>query len=134
MQIKRKNNLICLFLALAIVLSGMCFDYANADFLLSYEHSNKTTSTLNATDNRSENPDVRIEDISCSHLINSSIKSEKRGDESTISRSEAYLPSLVIFALNTTRLFTTVSDELHNSIYSNTVIVNYIHQKDGKKS
>ena len=134
MQMKRKNNFICFFLALAMILSGMCFDYAKADSLLAYEYSNEITSTLDASDSLSENPDIRTEEISGSRLVSNSIKSERRGEEKASYRTDVCLSSVNIFAQDSTMLFTTVASELHNNIHSNTVIINYIHQQDGKKA
>ena len=133
MQMKRNKNFICFLLAIAMLLSGMYFDNTKLDSLFSYKNYSNVTSTLNSSDSLLANPEVRTEEISGSRVVANSIKSERRSDEKNNSKTDLYLVFWETFPQNFTTFFNTIVSEFHNGIYSNAVIINYIHQKDGKK-
>lgn len=132
MQMKRRNNFICFLLAITMLISGMCFNSAKADSLFSCKNSVNSTSTIHSFDNLWSHPEVRTEEISGVRILTSSIKSENRSGAHT--RLDCHLNSVEILSQNFFCYSTAVADDFYSEIRSNTVIINYIHQKDGKKS
>lgn len=128
------RKFMCILLIFAFIFSGMCFDYQKADSIFSLISSGSITATLNSYDNLTSDLDVRVEEISTSRIISNLVKSEKRGEEKVSNNTVAYIAPSALFVHSSLFYHLTVTCGIFNNIHSNTVIVNYIHRQDGKKS
>lgn len=135
MHMRKKNNLICILLAIAIVFSGMCSDKIQTDSLFSYANQTASTSTICSYDSLIPYTVIRTEELTGARQIANTFKrhSERLNDKSG-SRPGLYaafpaaiLPEYLFF-------ISCVTDMPIQEIVSNSIIITYIHNKDGKKS
>lgn len=160
MQNCNKKKFICLLLAVSMLLSGMCFESVQADFLLMDEPQIETQSAWDSIINIEERllgsgngfdksfrnqgnsskmeipegkifcPEVRTEEI-----VNRSaaVKSVKSTGKIRQNIGGVLLYSNLL--KNKPELSSKYSHlERNPQTYSNTIIIRYIHQKDGKKA
>lgn len=133
MTIRKNKNLLCLILAIAMIFSGMCSNSIKADSVLECLNLNNVTSTLDSSDDTSVPPEFRYEEISGARIVSNAIKSDRRSEEKTNHRTDSYLANSEILQQNFTSFFDYVACEISFDFHSATIIINYIHQKDGKK-
>lgn len=155
-----KKKIICLLLAVSMLLSGMCFEKVQADFLLMAETQSETkaiwnnitemeswllvpgkvfgkvvqnqenSSRMEIPEGRIFSPEVRTEEIVNRNIAVKSVKS--------IGKIRQKIGGALLYNClqkNKSELFLGYSYlERNPQTYSNTVIIRYIHQKDGKKA
>lgn len=134
MRIKNNNSFISLLLVICMLLSGMCFERFETDSFFSYKYSKDTSSVLNSDSDVSTSSKILVEEPLGQRDAITSSRQSRHSEERTGARTDLYLSFLEILPLNPALIFSSIADNLYNEIISNTVIINYIHQKDGKKA
>lgn len=143
MQIKRPQKNVCILLITFILLIGMCFDRVQTDSCLPYAASEisdelyeHTSSTLKDTHDTSFSYQIYSESIltrQVSSFVHNQfarrILSTKSGKGNSLAFFLLYLLPLLLSSI-------LISDayEFQPDIRNNSIIIQYIHHKDGKKS
>lgn len=133
-QWKQKKS-ICFFLIICMLFLGMCIEQFQADSFFSYESSTHTASTiLSGQRTTLTSQEYRMEDISqedyitgCGQIVHRSFCRSNRGTALSLLFVDI-LPQISPIILTST------ASELTDEASCSTVIVNYIHHKDGKKA
>lgn len=160
MQDCNKKKFICLLLAVSMLLSGMCFEKVQADFLLMNEPQMETQAVWDSVTNienrilglsntfdksfqnqgnssKMEIPESRIfsPEIRTEEIVNRSaaVKSVKSAGKTGQKIGGVVLYSYLLKNKSELSLEYSLL-ERNSQTYSNTVIIRYIHQKDGKKA
>ena len=133
MNKKRIKRFFCLFLAMTMLLSGMCFETIEAHALFSYASASQDEEIRVAGSNSSDSKDSYL--LEMSELTSSEDVIEEEERSRTKSRLRVSQPLCMIGVLSNSlaNLLTTVCVELYHEAFSDTVIIGYIHQSDGKK-
>lgn len=135
MKIKKQHKSICFLLMISMLFLGMCFEDIEADSCFAYQLSVQTNSTLRSMQNTSLSHQSFTEETTIGQPVSAIIRqAAKRSCSRTGRNSELDLLSAEILWHNFPTFFTLSSRESGYEIPSNTVIVDYIHHKDGKKS
>lgn len=133
-QWKQKKSL-CFLLMICMLFLGMCVENAQADSFFSYESSSHAASTLLSGERTTlTTQEYPVENISRDECFTSSSQIVRR----SFSRSNrgTALSLLFVDILPQISPFIQASSdsELTDESSCSTVIVNYIHHKDGKKA
>ena len=128
-----KRNFISLFLILSIILSWVCFDSSNAELSFLRQISSETATTLSTDNKISASPEVSIEELIGQRVEISYARHSGNFQQKTGSRIHFFIPGLQIIPQLNFFIHSVVAVFSHNIIFSNAVIIDYIHQKDGKK-
>lgn len=159
MQIFSKKKFICFLLAVSMLISGMCFEEVQADFLLMDENnvqsvetysnsmkiedrgfdsgkifhkisqSKELTSTMFSIKERIFSPEVRAEEILVRGIAAVCVKAVRKAKHRL---GDSFLQSKV-FPKEPGAFFGYSYLERYSQIYSNEIVIGYIHEKDGKK-
>lgn len=133
MHMRKQNNIICLLLTAIMLLSGMCYEKVHADSLFSYESLADNTSSMDSSDSLADNTVLLLGELFSQRNVITSIRHTRQTDERTGPRTDLYL-SFVDALPHYSIFYSMAADvELYSEARSNTVIINFIHHKDGKK-
>lgn len=132
MRNKCKNNFICILLVFAMIFSGMC--YTDTDSFISYAYSTDTSSELDLLKGTTALPEVYSEKLFSKQ--ESITASEESNSILRQSGARPNFQSVLVAVLPHFTYYTTMASSLHlhHEVASHKVIINYIHQKDGKKN
>lgn len=133
-QWKQKKSL-CFFLIICMLFLGMCVENIQADSFFSYESSAHSASSLLSGERTTlTTQEYLVSNISKDECITNSNQVIPR---SFIRNSKGTALSLLfvdLLPLIFPLIQTSSDDELTNESYFSTIIINYIHHKDGKKA
>lgn len=159
MQINTKKKFICLLLALGMLLSGMCFEEIQADFILMEEcqgqsaeqtsnsrgikqwtynsekkiykifESREFSSTLFSMKERVFSPEARTEEILVRVGVPISVKAVGKERQKTIKS----LIKSSFYAKDSQEFLWYLYPQKCLRLYNNEAVIRYIHKKDGKK-
>lgn len=159
MKISSRKKFICLFLAVGMLLSGMCFEEIRADFIFMEEYqeqsaeqtgnfigiqhrtygsekvvynflqNRKLSSTLFSMKERVFSPEARTEEILVRNFVPISVKAVSKGRQKTI---ESFIQS-PFYVKNSEEFFWYLYPQKCLRLYNNEAVIRYIHEKDGKK-
>lgn len=133
-QWQQKKSL-CFFLIIGILFLGVCAENIQADSFFSYESSTHSASSLLSGERTTlTTQEYLVSNISKDECITNSNQVIPR---SFIRNSKGTALSLLfvdLLPLIFPLIQTSSDDELTNESYFSTIIINYIHHKDGKKA
>ena len=129
MRIYNKKKFICFLLVIMLLLSGMYYEDIQTDLLSMNSKQEKTASTWNRMEKKVLSPEVRAEEILSQNVNIVSVKSAG----STRQKIGTAILFSNIFEKKHERFFRYSYLEKNSRIYSNEIIVGYMHRKDGKK-
>lgn len=130
MWAKKKHNIISIILILAMLVSGIGFNYELAYSLFSCTYFAENNSTINKQNASDINKEATIEESMVSRLSFYTTKSNKRSIKN--SRLVSFLYCENILSQSTNFFYTSLS-KICNIASSNDVIIYFIHRQDGKK-
>ncbi len=159
MQINTKKKFICLLLALGMLLSGMCFEEIQADFILMEEYQGQSaeqtgnsvgieyrtydgekkiykifetrsfSSTLFAVKERVFSPEARAEEILVRNFAPISVKAVGKERQKTMKS----LIKSSFYAKDSQEFLWYFYPQKCLRFSNNEAVIQYIHEKDGKK-
>lgn len=132
-QWKQKKSL-CFLLMICILFLGMCIDNNQADSFFSYESSVHTASTLLGKGTTLTAQEYTIESISKDEYFTGSCQIARRSFSPGNKGTSLSLLFVDILPQNSSLTQISSDIELADESSCSTVIVNYIHHKDGKKA
>lgn len=132
-QWKQKKSL-CFLLMICILFLGMCIDNNQADSFFSYESSVHTASTLLGKGTTLTAQEYTIESISKDEYFIGSSQIARRSFSPGNKGTSLSLLFVDILPQNSSLTQISSDIELADEFSCSTVIVNYIHHKDGKKA
>lgn len=132
-QWKQKKSL-CFLLIICILFLGMCIDNNQADSFFSYESSVHTASTLLGKGTTLTAQEYTIESISKDECFIGSCQIARRSFSPGNKGTSLSLLFVDILPQNSSLTQISSDIELTDESSCSTVIVNYIHHKDGKKA
>lgn len=129
----KNKKWICNFIALFILLTGMCVDEVKADSVFLRQKAAEVSGIGMAVTVLSE-VDVEPTEILCTRnsVTGSQIVAQITSGKRTIKLSTAFL-CMVVFSLLLSNFYQTERVTEFPKLYARTVVVNYIHNTDGKK-
>lgn len=134
MNIRKQHKSICFILILSMLFLGMCFEDIEADSFLASQLVSQTESTLRSTQNTSLSKQVYM-DESIGKPVGNSVQLNVRRNNSRTGRSTDISLLSADILLQTFPHTSIVLSAIHGSAsHSTSVIVDYIHLKDGKKA
>lgn len=130
----KQRKSLCFILILSMLFFGMCFENLEADSFLSYLLTTQADSMLRSSQNTSLSQQVYIEDT-LGRPVGNVIRLSERRNNSRIGReTDLDLLSAELLLQIFPITFILLSHFYGSEAHSNSVIVDYIHQKDGKKA
>lgn len=135
MKLGRQKKSICFLLMICMLFLGMCFESIQTDSSFSCENTVYTVSTIRSAERTTLTKQVYYEEtIAKEESITDPQQAVQRLFNRT-SRGIALNSAFVDILPQISPIFYTSLDcELAQESSSNTIIVNYIHHKDGKKA
>ncbi len=135
MKLLKQKKSLCFFIMICMLFLGMCVEYIQTDSFFSYESSAHSASTLLSGERITlTSQEYKAENISkdecftnSSHVIRRSFNRSNKGAALSLLFVDI-LPLIFSF------IQTSTDYELANESSCSTIIVNYIHHKDGKKA
>lgn len=133
-QLKQKKS-ICFFFMICMLFLGMCVENIQPDSFFSYESSTHTASTLLSGKRTTlTTQEYQVETISREEFIASSNQNVYRSFNRSNRGTALSLLFVDILPQISPIILTSADCELTKESSSSTVIVGYIHHKDGKKA
>lgn len=133
-QLKQKKS-ICFFLMICMLFLGMCVENIQADSFFLYESSSHTASTLLSGKRTTlATQEYQVETISREDFITSGTQNICRSFSRNSRGTALSLLFVDILPQISPIIFAAADCELTEESSSSTVIVSYIHHKDGKKA
>ena len=135
MNFGRQKKSICFLLMICMLFLGMCFENIHADSSFSCENTTYTISTIRSAEETTLTKQVYYEETLAKEESIMDPQQAVRRIFSRISRGISLNLAFVDILPQISPIFYTSLDcELAQESSSNTIIVNYIHHKDGKKA
>lgn len=134
MRAGKRNSRLCYFLTVILLLSGMCFEHVEADSSFVYPECSKTAAVLSSGGSVLTAVDSCTPEMLGHPDADTAISDARRPSGRTSFRSF----QTILFLRNCFQgliiILLTVGIGISIESASHTVIVSYIHKKDGKKS
>lgn len=133
-QWQQKKSL-CFFLIIGILFLGVCPENIQADSFFSYESSTHSASSLLSGERTTlTTQEYLVSNISKDECITNSNQVIPRSFIRNSKGTALCLLFVDLLPLIFPLIQTSSDDELTNESYFSTIIINYIHHKDGKKA
>lgn len=133
-QWQQKKSL-CFFLIIGILFLGVCAENIQADSFFSYESSTHSASSLLSGERTTlTTQEYLVSNISKDECITNSSQVIPRSFIRNSKGTALCLLFVDLLPLIFPLIQTSSDDELTNESYFSTIIINYIHHKDGKKA
>ena len=133
-QWQQKKSL-CFFLIIGILFLGVCAENIQADSFFSYESSTHSASSLLSGERTTlTTQEYLVSNISKDECITNSNQVIPRSFIRNSKGTALCLLFVNLLPLIFPLIQTSSDDELTNESYFSTIIINYIHHKDGKKA
>lgn len=133
-QWQQKKSL-CFFLIIGILFLGVCAENIQADSFFSYESSTHSASSLLSGERTTlTTQEYLVSNISKDECITNSNQVIPRSFIRNSKGAALCLLFVDLLPLIFPLIQTSSDDELTNESYFSTIIINYIHHKDGKKA
>lgn len=133
-QWQQKKSL-CFFLIIGILFLGVCAENIQADSFFSYESSTHSASSLLSGERTTlTTQEYLVSNISKDECITNSNQVIPRSFIRNSKGTALCLLFVDLLPLIFPLIQTSSDDELTNESYFSTIIINYIHHKDGKKA
>lgn len=133
-QWQQKKSL-CFFLIIGILFLGVCAENIQADSFFSYESSTHSASSLLSGEQTTlTTQEYLVSNISKDECITNSNQVIPRSFIRNSKGTALCLLFVDLLPLIFPLIQTSSDDELTNESYFSTIIINYIHHKDGKKA
>lgn len=133
-QWQQKKSL-CFFLIIGILFLGVCAENIQADSFFSYESSTHSASPLLSGERTTlTTQEYLVSNISKDECITNSNQVIPRSFIRSSKGTALCLLFVDLLPLIFPLIQTSSDDELTNESYFRTIIINYIHHKDGKKA
>ena len=134
MNSRKQHKSICFILILSMLFLGMCFENIEADSSLAYQLVSQADSTLRSSQNTSLFRQIYMEE-SIGRPVGNSIQLNARRNNSRTGRgTDVSLLSADILLQTFPHTSIVLSPIYGSASHSTSVIVDYIHHKDGKKA
>ena len=130
----RNSNFICCFLAALMLLFGMCLDITSTDSFLTYGADSSSEVTITSPEATFSSSVACTQQMLGQDERTTSLSEAKRSNTSTSNRLSLSLHSVAFNVQSHQPHLSTASIEVSNELPCNAVVINYIHQKDGKKA
>ena len=135
MNLKKQKKSICVLLIISMLFLGMCFESVQAGSSFSCESTTFTTSTIRSTERTTLTSQIYAEETLAWQDCITSFQQAVRLTFSRTTRGIALYLALVDILPQVSPIYYTSSNcELSKESSSNTIIINFIHHKDGKKA
>lgn len=135
MKLEKQKKSICFLLMICMLFLGMCFENIQTDSFFSYETTTHSASTLRSGERTTLTSQVYQEETLARQDGITSFSQDVRRCFSRTTRGTALnLLFVDILPLISPIILISSDCELAQESSSRTVIVNYIHHKDGKKA
>ena len=133
-QWQQKKSL-CFFLIIGILFLGVCAENIQADSFFSYESSTHSASSLLSGERTTlTTQEYLVSNISKDECMTNSNQVIPRSFIRNSKGTALCLLFVDLLPLIFPLIQTSSDDELTNESYFSTIIINYIHHKDGKKA
>ena len=132
MQNIRLNKIICYFIAIILLLSGMCFGVQKTHSLLVDSFSQQHENISDVEKNTAGQPKC-LPELLEERLDRSATEIFEEKESKSIFRNFRFLGFLWFLSQNQANHFATVLEYLYDLGAENAVVVDYIHYSDGKK-
>ena len=134
MNIRKQKHSLSVILIIFMLFLGTCYEDIHAGFSFTYRLNTQTDSTLRSSQNTSLSNQAYLEE-SPGKPIGSVIRQAARRNSSKTGR-DTYLSLFTAGILWQFYpiTFILLSHSYGSEVHSNTVIIDYIHHKDGKKA
>ena len=135
MRFEKQKKSICFLFMICLLFLGMCFENVQTDSSFLYENTTHTASTLRSVEKPTLTDQVYRQETLSEQAYAINLRQAVRRPFTRTNRGAALNLIFVDILPQISPIIYTSSDcELANESFSNTVIVNYIHHKDGKKA
>lgn len=125
-----QKRLTSFILAVLLLLSGMCFENSRADASFS---DALNAVTIADAEQVSVSPAVRVEENVAGQVMHA-VKQIRRAGERSGFRTGADFSYVELLPRSLYFSEAAIAEPIENEVLSNTVILDFIHQKDGKKA
>lgn len=139
MRLRSRDRIICCILAIALLISGVCFDNVKADTLvsadqISYSQSQSVCETLSAQNTYVSPSEGCTHEMLGRRSSAASITEAKKNAAKTMSHVSSMLTYVENQPHNLGTILGMVVREPDSEFPSNTIIIHFIHSQDGKKN
>lgn len=135
MNFGRQKKSICFLLMICMLFLGMCFESIQTDSSFSCENTTYTVSTIRSAERTTLTKQVYYDEtLAKEESITDSQQAVRRLFTRTSRGIALNLAFVDILPQISPIFYTSLDCELAQESSSNTIIVNYIHHKDGKKA
>lgn len=135
MRFWKQKKSICFLFMICILFLGMCFENVQTDSSFLCENTAHTVSTLRSTESPTLTDHVYRQETFSEQAYAVNLRQAVRRTFTRTNKGAALnLIFVDILPQISPTIYTSSDCELIHESFSNTVIVNYIHHKDGKKA